>query len=38
MAENVIIKEILYKPFSVSLLRDKLRIVSKIRPTPPLPN
>ena len=38
MAENVIIKELLYKPFSVPLLRDKLRIVSKIRPTPPLPN
>ena len=29
MAENIIIKELLYKPFSVPPLRDKLVIVSK---------
>jgi len=29
MAENVIIKEIIHKPYSVRPLHDKLRIVNK---------
>jgi hypothetical protein len=38
MAENIVIKEILYNPFSVRPLRDKLKIVNIGQPIPPLPN
>jgi hypothetical protein len=38
MAENITIKELSHSPFSVRPLHDKLRIVNKDRPTPPLPN
>lgn len=38
MAENIVIKELLDQPFCKRPLRDKLRILNKGRPTPPLPN
>jgi hypothetical protein len=38
MAENMTTKELSDSPFSLSQLHDKLRIVNKGRPTPPLPN
>jgi hypothetical protein len=34
----MVIKELLDQPFCERPLRDKLRILSKGRPTPPLPN
>jgi hypothetical protein len=38
MTENIHIKEILANPFSLRLLRDKLKIVNKVRPIPPISN
>jgi len=38
MTENIAIKELLDHPFCVLPLRDKLRILNKGRPAPPLLN
>jgi len=38
MAENMVIEELLDQPFCERPLRDKLRILNRGRPTPPLPN
>jgi hypothetical protein len=38
MAENIVVEELLYNPFFVHPLRDKLRIENEGQPTPPSPN
>jgi hypothetical protein len=38
MGENITIRELVYNQFSMRPLHEKLRIVNKGRPTPPLPN
>ena len=38
MSQNIVDKELLDNPLFVRSLRDKLRIVNKCRPTPPLQN
>jgi hypothetical protein len=38
LAENIVIKEQLDNPFSVRPIHDKVWIVNKGRPTPPIPN
>jgi hypothetical protein len=37
VAKNVVMKELLDNPFSLHLLRDKLRVINKGRRTPLLP-
>jgi hypothetical protein len=37
MAENVTSRELLDNPFSAHPLHNKVRIVNKVGPTPPLP-